>query len=125
MTPYVSVAYLVVVGFITPAALATPNATSPSGPPAPGRYAGQLCVSTSGAPAQCGPVAVVSRHGKLRVQFSDLVYTLEHQVPKTQMRLVLMHSHVQIDEFLTQGEWLGRSLRFKDPDKDVRYEVRW
>ena len=103
--------------FIACAALAAP--------PAPGRYAGQLCVSTSGAPAQCGPVALLFQRGKLRMQFSDLVYTLEQQAPSAQLRLVLMHNHVQIDEFLTRGEWLARSLRFKDPDKDVRYEVRW
>jgi hypothetical protein len=87
-----------------PTATAAPRA----GPPPVGRYGGELCVSTAGAPAHCGPVALQFQRGALRLQVSDLVYRLQFRIPKTQMRMVLMHG-----------------LRFTDPDKDVRYEVRW
>lgn len=121
-------AKLVLAGLIVQAVLAAQPvvaADKPSSTPAPGRYDGSLCVSTGSNKPQCGPVALLLQPHLLRIQVSDLVYTLELQAPTTNMRLVLMHGHVQIDEFLTHGQWQGRSLRFKDPDKDVRYEVRW
>ena len=96
-----------------------------AGPPPAGRYNGQMCVSSGGAQEQCGPVALQFRNGVARVQVSDLVYHLNWRAPKTQMLLVLMHGSVQVDEFVTEGLWSKQSLRFKDPDKDVRYEVRW
>ena len=34
-----------------------------------------------------------------------------------------MHGAVQIDEFSVPYEWVGRALRFNDPDRGVRYEV--
>jgi hypothetical protein len=99
--------------------------TQRDGPPPAGRYDGQLCVSTAGATEQCGPVALKFQTGAAHVQFSDLVYQLRWRVPQTQMALVLMHGSVQIDGFVTEALWLKQSLRFNDPDKDVRYEVRW
>ena len=100
-------------------------ATKQVGPPPAGRYNGQLCVSTSGAAEQCGPVVLQFQSGGAQVQVSDLVYHLHWRAPKTQMLLMLMHGSVQVDEFVTEGLWSKQNLRFKDPDKDVRYEVRW
>jgi hypothetical protein len=110
---------------VDPVAPPVATSASHSGPPPAGRYNGQLCVSTAGAAEQCGPVVLQFQSGGARVQVSDLVYHLNWRVPKTQMLLVLMHGSVQVDEFLTEGLWSKQSLRFKDPDKDVRYEVRW
>ncbi|MFY7942106.1 MAG: hypothetical protein ACOVOX_14470 [Burkholderiaceae bacterium] len=101
------------------------DANKQVGPPPAGRYNGQLCVSTAGAAEQCGPVVLQFQSGGARVQVSDLVYHLNWRAPKTQMLLVLMHGSVQVDEFFTEGLWSKQNLRFKDPDKDVRYEVRW
>ncbi len=96
-----------------------------AGPPPAGRYNGQMCVNAGGAAEQCGPVAVQFRNGAARVQVSDLVYHLNWRAPKTQMLLVLMHGSVQVDEFVTEALWSKQSMRFKDPEKDVHYEVRW
>jgi hypothetical protein len=106
---------------------ARPVATSVprNGPPPAGRYGGQLCVTPSGASEQCGPVALLFQRGTVRVQVSDLAYHLTWRAPKTPMRMVLMHGSVQVDEFVTEGQWAKQTLRFKDPDKDVHYEVRW
>jgi hypothetical protein len=95
------------------------------GPPSAGRYNGQMCVIAGRAAEQCGPVALQFQNGGARVQVSDLVYHLNWRAPKTQMLLVLMHGSVQVDEFVTEGLWSKQNLRFIDPDKDVRYEVRW
>jgi len=103
----------------------TATAVPQAGPPPAGRYNGYMCVSTGGAAEQCGPVALQFQSGVARVQVSDLVYHLNWRAPKTQMLLVLMHGSVQVDEFFTEGAWSKQSLRFNDPDKDVRYEVRW
>ncbi|XVJ68301.1 MAG: hypothetical protein HEQ39_00600 [Rhizobacter sp.] len=99
--------------------------TQKFGPPPAGRYNAQLCVSTAAAAGQCGPVALQFQSGGARVQVSDLVYHLNWRAPNKQMLLVLMHGRVQVDEFVTEGLWSQQSLSFKDPDKDVRYEVRW
>lgn len=106
---------------------AAPVATTASraGPPPVGRYDGQLCVTTTAASEQCGPVTLQFQRGRARVQVSDLVYHLSWRVPQTQMLLVLMHGSVQVDEFVTEGQWSKQALSFKDSDKDVRYEVRW
>jgi hypothetical protein len=101
------------------------TSTQRSGPPPAGRYEGQLCVSTAQATENCGAVAVQFQSGAARVKVSDLVYHLQWRAPQTQMQLVLMHGSVQVDQFVTEGLWSKQTLRFKDPDKDVFYELRW
>lgn len=92
--------------------------------PAAGRYAATLCVRTTArAPPSCGPADVDVRAGGLvRVQVSDIVYWL--QLGAAQSVVVMTQGTMQLDEFDTVAQWRGRSLRFADEEKDVRYEVR-
>jgi hypothetical protein len=91
--------------------------------PAPGRYAGELCVATGDAQADCGPVAVtLGARGAVRVRVADLAYEL--QLHRAQLDLVLMHGTVQIDGFTAPYQWKGNTLEFADPDKPVHYRVR-
>jgi hypothetical protein len=91
--------------------------------PPSGRYAGELCVATGDAPADCGAVDVTLRgRGRVAVRIADLVYRLT--LHSSQLDLVLVHGTVQIDAFTAAYEWQGRTLHFSDPDKPVRYRVR-
>ena len=92
--------------------------------PAPGRHAAELCVATSAAPPSCGPAqAELRRDGKLRVQVDDVIYQL--QLHSRQLDVVVMHNHVQIDDFTAPYEWVGSALHFDDTDRNSRYEVRF
>ena len=91
--------------------------------PAPGRYAGQFCVTSSADKPSCGAAEIDLRsHGALRVKISDIVYQL--QLHSSQIDVVLMHGAMQIDEFTTEYAWAGRSLQFADLDRQARYELR-
>jgi hypothetical protein len=99
-------------------------AAAPSTPSAPGRYAAELCVATQAqAPPTCGAADVEIAAGPLvLVRVADIVYRLA--LGSDRLDLQTMHGQIQIDEFSTAYAWQGTTLRFKDPDKDVRYEVR-
>jgi hypothetical protein len=77
----------------------------------------------AGAEPVCGPAQVewVNR-GRARVRISDVVYVL--RLRDRQVDVVLKQGAMQIDGFSANREWHGTTLRFADPDKDVRYEVR-
>lgn len=94
-----------------------------TGPPPPGRYEGQLCVSTAGAPMSCGPAQLQFQRGTVWVQVSDLVYRL--QLASSQTEVVLMHGELPIDQFVADYFWAPRTIGFGDMEKDVRYEVHW
>ena len=97
---------------------------APASRPGVGRHAAELCVQTSAAPPSCGPAQVdLRRDGSARVRIDDIVYRL--QLHSSQVDVVLMHGAVQIDEFTVPYEWVGRSLKFNDDDRSVRYEVRF
>ena len=100
------------------AALAAPA------PPAPGRYAGELCVATRpGEAPGCGPAEIELRAGgELRVTLADIVYRL--RLRTSQLDVTTMQGRMQIDSFDAPYEWSGRVLRFEDAAKSVRYEVR-
>ncbi len=93
------------------------------GPPPPGRYDGQLCVSTASASMSCGPVTLQFQRGTVRVQVSDIVYRLK--LRSSQTEVVLLHGAMQIDQFIADYGWAPRTLSFADLDKEVRYELRW
>ena len=104
-------------------ALASPDASAQA-PPAPGRYGGELCVSTpaSAAPG-CGPAEVeLQAGGGARVSISDISYRL--QLKSSQVEVVLMHGGMQIDEFVSPYEWVGRTLQFTDASKRALYALR-
>ena len=91
--------------------------------PAAGHYDAQLCVATSPAGPSCGPAEVELRaNGDARVRIADIVYRL--QLNSSQVEVVLMQGTMQLDEFVANYEWVGRSLQFDDKDKNARYEVR-
>jgi hypothetical protein len=91
--------------------------------PAPGGYAGQLCVAVAAASPSCGPAEVeVLRNRQLRVRISDIVYHLK--LNSSQVEVVLMHGTMQIDEFVAPYDWADEALRFDDIDKRTRYELR-
>lgn len=94
-----------------------------TGPPPPGRYEGQLCVSSAGAPMSCGPAQLQFQRGLVWVQVSDLVYRL--QLASSQTEVVLMHGDLPIDQFVADYFWAPRTMGFGDTEKDVRYEVHW
>ena len=108
-------------------ALAVPGSASAAvseGRPALGRHAAELCVTTALAEPSCGPAqAELRRDGSARVRIDDLVYRL--QLHSSQIDVVLMHGAMQIDEFTAPYEWAGRTLRFSDSDRNMRYEVRF
>ncbi len=104
-------------------ALARPDASAQAAP-APGRYGGELCVTTpaSAAPG-CGPAEVeLQAGGGARVSISDISYRL--QLKSSQVQVVLMHGGMQVDEFVSNYEWVGRTLQFTDADKRARYALR-
>ncbi len=100
------------------------TAASAQATPAPGRYGGELCVTTpaSAAPG-CGPAEVeLQAGGGARVRISDISYRL--QIKSGQVEVVLMHGGTQIDEFVSPYEWVGRTLQFSDTDKRASYALR-
>jgi hypothetical protein len=91
--------------------------------PAPGRYDAQLCVATGPAGPSCGPAELELRtNGEANVRVADIVYRL--QLNSSQVEVVLMQGTMQLDEFVANYEWAGRSLLFEDKDKNARYEVK-
>jgi hypothetical protein len=108
------------------AALAAGGASAAvaDGRPALGQHAAELCVANASAAPSCGPAQVeLRRDGSARVRIDDLVYRL--QLNSSQVEVVLMHGAVQVDEFTVPYAWVGRSLRFTDDERQVRYEVRF
>ena len=61
-------------------------------------------------------------NGEARVRVADIVYQL--QLNSSQVEVVLMQGSMQLDEFIANYEWIGRSLQFVDKEKNARYEVR-
>jgi len=105
------------------ALIALAAAAAAAAPSAPGRYDGELCVATQAtAVPTCGAADVEVATGLVRVRIADIVYQLA--LHRDQLDLQTMHGQMQIDEFSTAYLWEGTTLRFKDPDKEVRYEVR-
>ena len=106
-------------------AMAAPDLwAAPAARPEAGRHAAELCVSTSGAPASCGPAEVdLRRDGSLRLRIDDIVYRL--QLHSSLVEVVLTHGTVQIDEFTVPYEWVGNALQFSDDDRSARYEIRF
>jgi hypothetical protein len=104
-----------------PRYIATPQERT--GPPPPGRYEGQLCVSTAGAPLSCGPAQLQFQSNTVWVQVSDLIYRL--QLHSGQTEVVLLHGDLPIDQFVADYFWAPHAMAFGDMEKDVRYEVRW
>jgi len=103
--------------------LASVMAAASAAAPAAGHYEAQLCVATSPAGPSCGPADVELRaNGEARVRIADIVYRL--QLNSSQVEVVLMQGTMQLDEFVASYEWVGRSLRFDDKDKNARYEVK-
>lgn len=97
---------------------------SADAPPTPGRYAGQMCVSTGGKAPSCGPAQLeLLPTAEAFIQISDIVYRL--RLGRQQIDVMLMHGAMQIDGFSAIYHWVGQSLQFSDPDKDVRYDIRW
>ena len=91
--------------------------------PAAGHYDALLCVATSQAGPNCGPAEVELRvNGEALVRVADIVYRL--LLRSSQVEVVLMQGTMQLDEFVANYEWVGRSLQFDDKDKNARYEVR-
>ena len=105
-------------------ALALLGCTLVRGAPTDGRYEGEMCVATNDNPVSCGPAEVWLANGLAQVQVSDIVYRL-HLKKDGRMDLVLMHGTMQIDEFSTRYVWTDRVLTFADPDKPVRYRIRF
>jgi hypothetical protein len=103
--------------------LAAAMATAGAAAPAAGHYDAQLCVATGVAGPSCGPADVELRaNSEARVQVADIVYRL--RLNSSQVEVVLMQGTMQLDEFVASYEWVGRSLRFDDKDKNARYEVK-
>ena len=113
-----------VVGAIALASALASGGASAQAAPAPGRYGGELCVTTpASATPGCGPAEVeLQAGGGARVRISDISYRL--QLKSSQVEVVLMHGGMQIDEFVSPYEWIGRTLQFTDSGKSARYELR-
>lgn len=91
--------------------------------PAPGRYAGQFCVTAAADKPSCGAAEIdLQKYGALRVRINDIVYQL--QLHSSQVDVVLLHGTMQIDEFTANYAWAGRALQFADIDRQARYELR-
>lgn len=95
-----------------------------SAAPAPaGRYDAQFCVATTAGDPGCGPAEVELRaNGRASVRIADIVYRLK--LHSSQVEVVLMQGSMQLDEFTVPYEWAGRTLQFRDDEKNARYEVR-
>lgn len=105
------------------ATLALAGCTIVRGAPTDGHYEGELCVATGSNPPSCGPADVKLSSGFAQVQVSDIVYRLSMTAGR--LDLVLMHGTMQIDGFSAPFTWDDRVLRFEDPDKPVRYRIRF
>jgi len=98
-------------------------AAAPAAPALAGHYAGELCVATRPAAAPtCGPAEVEVDGPRVSVRIADIVYRLV--LRPGQADVETLHGKMEIDEFSAVYDWQGETLRFNDPDKDVRYEVR-
>jgi hypothetical protein len=92
-------------------------------PTTPGRYDAELCVATrADAAPSCGAADAEVSSAAISVRVADIVYKLA--LRGEQLDVETMHGAMQVDEFSAVYLWDGATLRFKDPDKDVRYEVR-
>jgi hypothetical protein len=92
-------------------------------PPPAGLYDAQMCVGVGAAPLSCGPVtAQVGSAGQTLVRINDIAYRL--QVHADQLGVTLMHGTMQIDGFFARYQWQGSNLRFIDPEKATRYELK-
>ena len=113
-----------VVGASALASALASGGASAQAAPAPGRYGGELCVTTpASATPGCGPAEVeLQAGGGARVRISDISYRL--QLKSSQVEVVLMHGGMQIDEFVSPYEWVGNTLQFSDADKRARYALR-
>jgi len=90
--------------------------------PAAGRYEATLCVANAAQAPSCGPaVAEVRVGGAVDVRVSDIVYRLA--VSNGTSIVVVTQGQMMIDAFDTGPQWAGRSLRFVDTEKQVRYEL--
>ena len=99
-------------------------APAPSGLPAPGRHAVDLCVATLPKPPSCGAALVDRRaDGSLRWRVDDVVDHLRFH--RSQVEVIVMHNIVQIDAFRVPYEWVGHTLQFKDQDRHSVYEIRF
>jgi len=97
-------------------------ASEAAAPPAAGRYAATLCVANATQPRSCGPAeAEVRGGGAVDVRVSDIVYRLA--TSGTTAVVVVTQGQMMIDAFDTGPQWVGRSLRFVDAEKQVRYEL--
>ena len=90
-------------------------------PPA-GRYDATLCVSNAAGAPSCGAAeAEVRGGGAVDVRVSDIVYRLASSGATSVV--VVTQGQMMIDAFDTGPQWAGRSLRFVDTEKQVRYDV--
>jgi len=114
------------IGSIAVAAALVAAAAAHAQPAAPGRYDGELCVATQAAATPtCGTADVdfAASADRVSVRVADIVYRLQLH-PTHRLDVVTLHGRMQIDEFDAAYDWVGTTLRFGDPAKDVRYEVR-
>jgi hypothetical protein len=92
-------------------------------PPPPGHYDAVMCVTVGDAQTNCGPVTVdIGAAGHALVRVSDIAYRL--QVHADQLGVTLFHGTMQIDGFFAPYQWRGNNLRFSDPEKGTRYELK-
>jgi hypothetical protein len=90
-------------------------------PPA-GRYEATLCVANAAQAPSCGPAeAEVRGGGAVDVRVSDIVYRLARSGSTS--IVVVTQGQMMIDAFDAGPQWAGRSLRFIDTEKQVRYEL--
>lgn len=101
---------------------AAPDEPPAGTPPAAGRYAATLCVTSAAQAPNCGPAELRVRGPDVVLQVADIVWRL--RVKGRQAAVVVTQGSVQIDEFDAGAEWSGASLRFADDDKQLRYEVQ-
>jgi hypothetical protein len=92
-------------------------------PPPAGLYDAEMCVTVGAGPAQCGPVRLdIGDAGQALVRVSDIAYRLA--VRADQLGVTLFHGTMQIDGFFAQYQWAANQLRFADPEKGTRYELK-
>jgi len=101
---------------------AAPDDPPAGTPPAAGRYAATLCVTSAAQAPNCGPAELSVRGPDVVLQVADIVWRL--RLTGRQAAVVVTQGSVQIDEFDAGAEWSGASLRFDDDDKRIRYEVQ-
>jgi len=106
----------------TAARAAAPDEPPPGTPPASGRYAATLCVTSASQTPSCGPAELSVRGPDVVLQVADIVWRL--RLSGRQAAVVVTQGSVQIDEFDAGAQWSGASLRFDDDDKRLRYEVQ-